>query len=99
MPEKCSNSNRVQAFGKPSNVLKAIETKAINIRKLLQKMKKPLGQGALREMNDAVRLSRSIEAIALHAQNLTAADAIVSVELLELMLEELDKKLTRILAF
>ena len=83
---------------RPTNVLRAIEYKAINIRKLLHKMKKTFDQRVWRELDDAVRLAVSIEAIASRAVNLPAADATDSVDLLELMLEELNQRLTRILA-
>jgi hypothetical protein len=83
---------------RPSNVLKAIEIKAINIRKLLQSMEKTIGQRVWKEKDDAVKLAATIEAVASRALNLPAAEAIDSVDLLELVLEELDRKLTRILA-
>ena len=83
---------------RPSNVLRAIEYKAINIRKLLRNMEKTIGQRVWKEKDDAVKLAVMIEAVASRALNLPAADAIDSVDLLELMLEELDRKLTRILA-
>ena len=98
MSGKNVNSNRKQAFRKPTNVLKAIQSKAINIRKLLKKNEKTFGKKAWGNMDDAVKLANTIEALASHAANLQAADAIVMVELLELMLEELDHKLTCILA-
>lgn len=99
MSDKCTNSNRCQAINRPKNVLKALEKRAISIRKLLQNMEKPFDQRAWREMNDAVRLAAIIEAIASRAVNLPAADANNSVELLEVVIEQLDEKLTRILAF
>lgn len=84
---------------RPSDVLKAIESKALNIRKLLQKMQKPIDQRVWKEKDDAVKLAATIEAVASSAINLPAEDAIDSVDFLELMLEELNRKLTRILAF
>ncbi len=92
------NSNRSQAFVKPANVLMAIEVKAISIRKLLRQTKRTFGQRAWREMDDAIKLAVNIEALASKAVNLSAADATNSVGLLELMLEELSKKLDRIFA-
>ena len=83
---------------RPTNVLRAIECKAVNIRKLLHKMEKTFDQRVWRELDDAVRLAVNIEAIASRAVNLPAADATDAVDLLELMLEELDERLTRILA-
>lgn len=95
---KPEHSNRTQAFRKPTNVLKAILSRAVNIRKLLKKNEKTFGKKAWRNMDDALKLAATIEALASHAVNSQAADAIVMVELIELMLEELDHKLTRILA-
>ena len=92
-------SNRQQAFLRPTNVLKAIQSKAINIRKLLKKNENTFGKKAWGNMDDALKLAETIEVISSQAVNLQAADAIVMVELLEFMLEELDHKLTRILAF
>jgi hypothetical protein len=89
--------SRSQAFARPKNVLDAILLQAVNIRKLLLR-EKSFGRRAWREFDDAVRLAESIEALASKAVNFSAADAIDSVELLELMLDELDKKLTCILA-
>lgn len=98
MSGKNVNSNRKQAFRKPANVLKAIQSKAVNIRKLLKKNENTFGKKAWGNMDDAVKLANTIEALASNAANLQAADAIVMVELLELMLEQLDHKLTCILA-
>jgi hypothetical protein len=95
---KPKRSNRTQAFHKPTNILKAISLRAVNIRKLLKKNERTFGKKAWRNMDDALELAASIEALASHAINSEAADAIVMVELLELMLEELYHKLTRILA-
>jgi hypothetical protein len=61
-------------------------------------MQKPVDQRVWKEKDDAVKLAEMIEAVASSALNLRAADATDSVDLLELMLEELDRKLTRILA-
>jgi len=61
-------------------------------------MEKTFDQRVWRELDDAVRLAVNIEAIASRAVNLPAADATDAVDLLELMLEELDQRLTRILA-
>jgi hypothetical protein len=94
---KPKRSNRIQAFRKPTNVLKAIQLKAINIRKLLKKNEKAFGKKAWRNMDDALELAASIEVLASRAINSEAADAIVMVELLELMLSDLDHKLTCIL--
>ncbi len=98
MSDKNVNSNRQQAFLKPTNVIKAIESKAIHIRKLLKKNEKAFGKKAWGNIDDAVKLARTIEVIASHTANLQAADAIIMVELLELMLEKLEHKLTCILA-
>ena len=98
MSDKNVISNRNQAFRKPTNVLNAIKLKAINIRKLLKKNEKTFGKKAWRNMDDALKLAVTIEAIASHAVNLQAADAISMVGLLELMLDELDHKLACILA-
>ncbi len=83
---------------RPSNVLRAIEIKAINIRKLLRNMEKPIDQRVWKEKDDAIRLAVTIEAVASRAFNLPAADAGVIVDFLELVLDGLDRKLTRILA-
>jgi hypothetical protein len=83
---------------RPSNVLKAIERRAVNIRKLLRSTQKPSDQRVWKEKDNAVKLAVTIEAVASQAVNLPAADATDSVDLLEIMLEELDQKLTRILA-
>ena len=91
-----SNSNRPNF--RPSNVLRAIQKKAINIRKLLHDMENTIGQRIWEEKDDAVKLAVAIEAIASRAQNLPAEEAINSIDLLELLLDELDRKLTRILA-
>jgi len=83
---------------RPSNVLRAIETKAIHIRKLLSNREKSIDQRVWKEKDDAIRLAATIEAVASRAFDLPAADATDSVDFLELMLEELDRRLTRILA-
>lgn len=98
MSENHTTFNCVQPFARPTNALKAMECTAISIRKLLRKMEKTSGRRAWRELDDAVRLAVTIEAIASRAVNLPAADATDSVGVLELMLEELDQRLTRILA-
>ena len=85
--------NRSQAFGKPTNALKAIAESARGIRKLLVRTEKSLDQGAWRDVDDAVKLAVTIEAIASHAVDLPAADATSKVGVLELMLEQLDKKI------
>lgn len=97
MLSKSTSSHKGQTL-KPSNVLKAMQKKAINIRKLLRSMQEPFDQRVWKEKDDVVKLAVMIEAIASQALNLPAADAIDSVDLLDLMLEELDRKLTRILA-
>jgi len=88
--------NRTQAFRKPTNILKAIQSKAINIRKLL-KNEKTFGKKAWRNIDDALKLTSTIEALASRAVNSQAADSTIMVELLELMLDELDHQLARIL--
>ena len=93
--KKC---NRGQVFSRPTNVLKSVEKQAINIRKLLRKMEKVIDQRAWGELGDAVKLAVTIEAIASRASNLPAEEAINSVELLEILFEQLDKKLARLLA-
>ena len=91
-------SNHVQAFLKPTNVFKSVEKQAVSIRKLLRKKENAIGQRAWSELDDAVKLAVTIEAIASHASNLSAEEAIYSVELLEVLFEQLDKMLTRLLA-
>jgi hypothetical protein len=90
--------NRSQAFNRPKNALKAVEECARGIRKLLAARQKPLDERAWGDWDDAVRLAVTIEAIASRAVDLSAADAAASVELVELMLDELGKKVSRILA-
>ena len=60
-----SNSNRPNF--RPSNVLRAIQKKAINIRKLLHDMENTIGQRIWEEKDDAVKLAVAIEAIASRA--------------------------------
>lgn len=93
-----TNSNCKRAFAKPRDVLYAIENEARNNRKLLRKREKSLDKRAWRETGDAIKLARTIEAIARRAANLSAADATTSVELLELMLVLLSEKMALILA-
>lgn len=92
-------ANRSQAFNRPTNVLQAIEKCARDIRKLLAARRKHLDKRAWRDWDDAVRLAATIEAIASRSVDLPAADATSSVELLELMLDQLGKKVSRIFAF
>jgi hypothetical protein len=61
-------------LSRPSNVLKAIENKAVDIRKLLADVKKPLDQRAWKERGDAMRLAATIEAVASRGADLHAAD-------------------------
>jgi len=91
-------SNRCQAFTRPTNALKAIENIARDIRKLLAGKREHLDQRAWRDWGDAAELAATIEAIASRSVDLPAADATSSVELLELMLDQLDKKVSRIFA-
>lgn len=90
--------NHGQVFSRPTNVLKSVEKQAINIRKLLLKMENAIDQRAWGELDDAVKLAVTIEAIASRASNLPAEEAINSVELLEILFEQLNKKLTCLLA-
>jgi len=91
-------SNRCdRAFNRPANVLKALEKRAINIRTLLQQTEKALDQKASRDMDDALKLAVTIEAVASSSVNLQAADALNSVELLEVLIEVLEQKLNCIL--
>lgn len=96
MSNKCPNRCD-RAFKRPTNVLKALENRAINIRKLLQQREKALGPKASRDMDDVLKLAATIEAVASRAVNLQAADALDSVELLEVMMEVLKQKLNCIL--
>jgi len=89
-------SNRSQAFDRPTNALKAIERCARDIRKLLAARRKHLDQRAWRDWDDAVRLATTIEAVASRSVDLPAAHATSSVELLELMLDQLDEKVSRV---
>lgn len=91
-------SRRGQAFDRPSNVLIAIADEARSIRKLLRSAGKRGDQEAWRHLHDAVRLAQSIEALASHAAGLTAEDAIASLDMLEMMLEQLEDLAARILA-
>jgi len=91
-------SNRSLAPNRPTNALKAIEKCARDIRKLLAGRQKSLDRRAWRDWGDAERLARTIEAIASRSVDLSAADATSSVELLELMLDQLDKKVSRLFA-
>jgi|GEM_PF-6714593 len=93
-----NNPNCGQVHKRPSTVLKLIETRAINIRKLLRQKENAIDQRAWGELDDAIRLATTIEAIASKAVNLSAADAINFVELLEIMLEQLNQNLARIFA-
>ena len=89
---------RGQVFSRPTNVLKSAEKQAISIRKLLLKKGEAIGQRAWGELDDAVKLAVTIEAIASKASNLPAEEANNSVELLELLFVQLDEMLTRLLA-
>jgi len=64
MSDGFTNSDRAQALFRPKDVLYAIESEAISIRKSLCCMKRPRGRKAWRDMDDAVRLARAIEKIA-----------------------------------
>lgn len=97
MSDLCTELQGDRAFRQPKNVLRAIATKANSIRKLLLQLK-PLDTKARREADDALKLTVTIERIASHSVNLAAADATACADLLELLLDDLDDKLVRILA-
>lgn len=91
-------SNHGQVFLKPTNVFKSVEKQAVSIRKLLRKKENAIDQRAWGEVDDAVKLAVTIEAIASRASNLPAEEAIDSVELLEILFEQLNKMLVRLIA-
>ncbi len=98
MSESFAPTNRNRAINKPANVLKATESQAASIRKLLRRTKRSLDKRAWGDLDDAVRLAAMIEALASQAAHLPAADATSSAELLEIMVEQLSKKVSCILA-
>ena len=76
---------------RPANILKAINKMALNIRKLLKKDEKHVRQRVPGVFDHAVRLAMDIEDLTSHAVNLPAEDAMAMVDLLEIMIEELDR--------
>lgn len=93
---KKDKSNCVSSF-KATDVLRAIEDSANNIRKILLELKAD-SQRAWSGLDDAVVLAASIEQIASKSVNMPAADANASVELLEIIFEQFNQKVSRILA-
>lgn len=90
--------NHELPFGRPKDVLRSLESKAIDIRTILQQEKNSIGQRAGRDMDDAMRLAEGIEKMASKGPNLSAADANDYIEILEVMVEDLGSRLDRIFA-
>ena len=90
-------SNQSLGFENPSSVLSAIADSAVSTRKLLLQAGKQADREAWRVSRDAVRLARTIEAIASRAADLPAEDASAMVELLGVLSSQLGAKADRIL--
>ena len=85
-------SHQSLGFEKPSSAISAIAESAVRTRKLLLKLGKQADREAWRVLRDAVRLARTIEAIASRAADLPAADATAMVELLDVLSSQLTAK-------
>lgn len=81
---------------KATNVLKAISDSANHIRKRLLVLKSK-GQRDWTGLDDAIKLAALIENISQKAINLSAEDANSSIDLLEIMFEQLNQNVSRIL--
>ena len=94
---KKKSTHQSQGFDKPSNVLLAISARARSIRKLLSSIGKLADQEAWGLLRDVVRLASAIEAIASTAVDLPAEDATATVELLEILEDQLEAKVALVL--
>ena len=86
------------AAGRPSEILVAFSQKARRIRKLLARLRRAKANGAWGRLDDAERLAWAIERLCSRPETLSAAKATATVELVEVMIDQLAELTAQILA-